>query len=590
MSKNLNSFNKFDQNSINELIKKINNNHRIMLPAIQRKFVWTEEKILKFIDSILLGYPIGIFLFWELDGKFINENKKIFTFYEFIKKFNDRDIGKNDDKIEHFDLNIDDYIAVLDGQQRLTALNIAINGYIETKKNKYGKNTDTTKKYLYINILNKPKKDKKEEDLYYDIAFVKAEEREEYEAKFWRPLNEIIDSELDITKYMENLNIKKEDQINAFQNISNVSSIFNNPNRVPYYLIKTKDIDIVLELFVRVNSGGQVLQKSDLLFSTIISTWAEGREKIDNLIDVLNRKEKGGIYRFDTDYIMRTCLYLIDKSLDMKVENFKTDNAIGKIQENWEQIERALKESVNLIEERRFNDNNITSYNAIMPIVYYIYKGGNYKDTKVKNEIFKYFIIAQLKQVFGSASNTVLKEIRNWLTHENHELKSKNFTLKQLDGFESVRKNFKIDEEEINSWFKFTKGQYTYLVLSLIREGMDNGSDFHQDHMHPDAILKHIDAFSPYKDNLANIQLIPATKNLRKSKEELEDWIKNDPINNIPQDCPKDENGNYIFTESKDFIEFYIARRKILKEKLFKIFGFEYDKNEEIDITLDSNE
>lgn len=586
MGNNLNKFNEFDKKSINKILEKINDNHKIMLPAIQRKFVWTEEKILKFIDSILLGYPIGIFLFWELDGNFLNENKKTFIFYEFIKKFNDRIINKND-KIECFNPEIDNYIAVLDGQQRLTALNIAINGFIETKKNKYGKNSNMTKKYLYINLLSQLK-DNGEDELYYDLAFVKEEEKEEYETKFWRPINEIINPNLDIEKYIEQLNISETNKIKAYENINNVCEIFNDPNRVPYYLIKTVDIDMVLELFVRVNSGGQVLQKSDLLFSTIISSWVGGREKIDDLIDYINRKEKGGIYKFNIDYIMRTCLYLLDRPLDMKVDNFKKDNAIGEIQEKWDKIEEALKLTVNLLEERKFNDNNITSYNAIMPIIYYIYKGGNYKDNEVKNELYKFFIIAQLKQVFGGASNTILKDVRDILTDEkNHELKCKKFTLEQFNGFESVKKNFHIDEEEIESWFKLTKGQYTYLVLSLLKGGMDNGEEFHQDHLHPNGILKNIEEFKPYKDKLANIQLIPAPKNLRKSKDELKDWIAADPMNNIPQECPKNENGEYKYTESKDFLKFYAARRKQLKKKLYELFKFNYNEGEEIDITID---
>ena len=580
---------KFDRKSINEILKKINNNHRIMLPAIQRKFVWNEEKMLKFIDSILIGYPIGMFLFWELDGKFLIENKKNFSFYKFINKFNDREINKNE-KIEDFEPKIEDYIAVLDGQQRLTALNIAIHGWIETKKSKFGKNKDLTKKILYINLINRPEKNKEEDELFYDIAFVKEEEKEEYEKKFWRPINEIRDiKDSDIENYIKTINIPNEYILRVFENIKHESDTFNDENRVPYYLIRTKDMDMVLELFVRVNSGGQVLQKSDLLFSTIISSWDDGREKIDNLIDNLNRKAKGGIFKFDIDYIMRTCLYLLDRPLDMKVGNFKNENTIEKIKNNWEKIEWAFNRTVDLLEERKFNDSNITSYNAIMPIIYYIYKGGDYKEPYIKNELFKYFIIAQLKQVFGGASNSTLKDVRKKLVidEEKFELKNKKFNLKQLEGFSSGRNDFEIDEDEIDNWFKLNKGQYTYLVLSLIREGMDNGMDFHQDHMHPAALLKDNDNFKYYKDKLANIQLIPASKNLRKSKEELKDWIAEDPIQNIPQDCPKDDNGNYIYTESKDFLEFYTARRKILKKKLYKIFGFEYNDKENTDISRD---
>ena len=37
----------------------------IVLPAIQRDFVWPEEKVLRLLDSIMRGYPIGIALLWE---------------------------------------------------------------------------------------------------------------------------------------------------------------------------------------------------------------------------------------------------------------------------------------------------------------------------------------------------------------------------------------------------------------------------------------------------------------------------------------------------------------------------------------------
>ena len=39
--------------------------HEIVLPAIQRNFVWDEQKIVKLLVSILRGYPIGIVLMWE---------------------------------------------------------------------------------------------------------------------------------------------------------------------------------------------------------------------------------------------------------------------------------------------------------------------------------------------------------------------------------------------------------------------------------------------------------------------------------------------------------------------------------------------
>lgn len=40
-------------------------NEEIVLPAIQRDFVWPKEKIEKLFDSIIREYPIGMVLLWE---------------------------------------------------------------------------------------------------------------------------------------------------------------------------------------------------------------------------------------------------------------------------------------------------------------------------------------------------------------------------------------------------------------------------------------------------------------------------------------------------------------------------------------------
>ena len=50
--------------SITNLLNQIKN-EEIVLPAIQRDFVWPEDKVLRLLDSIMRGYPIGIALLWE---------------------------------------------------------------------------------------------------------------------------------------------------------------------------------------------------------------------------------------------------------------------------------------------------------------------------------------------------------------------------------------------------------------------------------------------------------------------------------------------------------------------------------------------
>ena len=103
---------------IAEIIKRIDSN-QLFLPALQRKFVWKTEQIESLFDSIMQGFPIGTFLFWELnDPKAIND----YVFYEFVDHYHVRK-SRNEEAILSGRKNI---VSVLDGQQRLTSMNIAL--------------------------------------------------------------------------------------------------------------------------------------------------------------------------------------------------------------------------------------------------------------------------------------------------------------------------------------------------------------------------------------------------------------------------------------------------------------------------------
>ena len=39
--------------------------NEIVLPAIQRDFVWDRDRIVTLLDSIMRGYPVGIVLLWD---------------------------------------------------------------------------------------------------------------------------------------------------------------------------------------------------------------------------------------------------------------------------------------------------------------------------------------------------------------------------------------------------------------------------------------------------------------------------------------------------------------------------------------------
>ena len=152
--------------TIKETITNIDGK-KYLLPSIQREFVWNVDQITKLFDSLMLGYPIGSFLFWEVEGA----NTKEFIFYEFLRDYHEKENTHN----TKANLNgIETVTAILDGQQRLTSLYVGLMGTYAYKKPYFrydNPNAYPTRK-LYLNLLAKSEHD----DWTYDFAFLTNDE------------------------------------------------------------------------------------------------------------------------------------------------------------------------------------------------------------------------------------------------------------------------------------------------------------------------------------------------------------------------------------------------------------------------------
>ena len=185
----------YEKKSIQAIIYDINSG-KMYLPAIQRKYVWGDSQITRLMDSIMLGYPIGTFLFWKVKKTIVNE--KEYSMYEFIKDYHDRDKYKNPPAPQPFPPGIGDETikAVLDGQQRLTSLYIALQGSVSRKLPYKRWKTDDAfpKKELYFNLHSKKIDD---EDISYEFRFLTVEEAAKNKGdKLWYLVKNILNLHL----------------------------------------------------------------------------------------------------------------------------------------------------------------------------------------------------------------------------------------------------------------------------------------------------------------------------------------------------------------------------------------------------------
>lgn len=566
-------------NSIKELIH-IYGNNKLVIPAIQRKYVWNEKKICDFFESIMREFPIGQILVWNIKGEYINEGK--INFYNFLPKYDEQDNKIN--------LNVEipveeekEYGAILDGQQRIQSLIIGLNGSFKNKNSK-------KEKELYIKLSNIKKNNQEESDEYetnevlnkeidlseddyeymYEFKFLRDNEVKKSEEAWYKVKNILnVNGSSGIRKEIDALDKLKSDEEKDFardilntlkerMTSSDVLSIKNIPN------FKIEDI---LEIFVRTNSGGEELSKSDLLFSTVVAKWNEGRDIIDNFLKEINNNGSSLKFRFTNDFIMRTFLYIEgandDKDLTMKISNF--DYIANNVKKDWDNISKAIRKTVNKLRLRGYSDQTIKAINAIIPIVYYFYNKGSSKK-KDLDEIEKYIVSSQLNQIYGTASNTALKITRTILKNKK-EFRLKDFiTENKMPG----NKTFIPTENDMKQWMNYKKGsQYSLLLLKILYDDIDMGKQYyHQDHVHPKKIIdeQNNKRFSELRDNIPNLELLIGSENEEKLATPLKIWLQNNPKKRV----------KYIkkntSLEIEDFENFYKIRSENMVKELKKKF------------------
>lgn len=546
--------------------------HTLLLPDIQREYVWDYQEIERLFESIVDDYPIGSCIFWKTNRTTINEEKP--NLYYFLREFK-RWKSKNE-KAPDILSKESDYYIVLDGQQRITSLNIALYGSYTYFKGGRGHAWDNPKSWLT-------------KELYYNLDYYQiTEEDDENPRKRFLFLTK---EEAETGNYFKIKNLLLHDKLQWFvvalnqitndtQVIDDLSTLFDRLHDssgnglIHYYCISENTYDEALDIFVRVNSTGRKLSKSDLLFSTLIDGWKGGKENIENLLATMNSKGDG--FNFNRDYLMRLCLVLVDANTNLKI-NSLTQKTVFSIRDNWNHINAAVDTMSSVLADVGLSNETISSYNATMPIAYYLYKGGKIKDNPAKKEVRKFLSVAMAQRLFGVASNDALNKTRNVL--KEVDCKKTSFSLALFSEITLTGgRTFSVTERDIDYWLdNYEKGQSTYLLLALLYPNYKLSQvAFHQDHCHPHVSFdnkniaplslseEQIKLWQKKRNLLPNLQFLEGTENESKNKTPLKVWVAS---GNTFAYYPEG-----ISLDLIDFDAFFDARRKLIKKELASIF------------------
>lgn len=255
--------------SIAAVIRALNSQY--FLPAIQREFVWKTGQIVSLFDSIMRGYPISSFLFWQLK----EENRDKWEAYRFIENAKQ---GGTHNELANID-GAHQIMLVLDGQQRLTSLLVGLKGTytIKTKYRRWDDPKAWIRQRLHLDLLKNPREVVEEDSgpeggIYHGFSFM-ADTPEPDINHHWFRVGKILDfdSEDAFDEFCEREEEKlPEDvtkrQISIFRrNIARLYRAVWKDEVIAFYTEQDQDYDRVLDIFVRANEGGTKLSRSGLI-------------------------------------------------------------------------------------------------------------------------------------------------------------------------------------------------------------------------------------------------------------------------------------------------------------------------------------
>ncbi len=560
-------------------------NSEYVLPAIQREFVWDTDQICALFDSLMRGYPIGSFLFWKVEAA----EAERYTFYDFITNYHEKDAPYAPEK--HIPKG-QGATAILDGQQRLTALNIGLYGtHAERLPRMHWSNPKAyPKKRLYLNLLAPLSGEQKS----YDFQFLAVEEAKpaEGDPDKWFRVSDILgfeDSGPDMYEALEKRGLGSTPPYKV------LAALFQAVKATPSinaFLEEEQDPDRVLDIFVRVNSGGTQLSYSDLLLSMATNQWTElnAREEVRTLVTEL--KGFGDGFAFSKDLVLKTGLVLTDvPDVGFKVSNFTQAN-MAAMETAWPAIRSALLTSANLLADFGYTGRTLTADSVMIPIAYYVHLrdlGQPYlessQDAHDRKLVRDWVARSLMKRgIWGSGLDSLLRSLRDAIRDHG----SAGFPVDALDAAMPAGKSLKFNDEEVNELLDLTFGnKRVFPVLAALYPGLDFTKTFHVDHIFPRSRFtkaklaaagvpsESLDEFVSKVNGLANLQLLPGAANVEKQAVLPAEWLHGPHftsdaartqyvVDNDLEDLPASITG---------FLEFYELRRAALESRLKSALG-----------------
>ncbi|WP_332246944.1 nuclease, EndA/NucM family protein [Helicobacter pylori] len=327
-------------------------------------------------------------------------------------------------------------------------------------------------KRLYLNLKHQPNMDNPEDNYRFEFHAQKPENDKEH---FWFKVGDILELK-SVINYAREHNLGNEES----ELLETLNKAFHDKQLISFFEETEKNLNKVLNIFIRVNSGGVKLSYSDLLMSILTANFSSDiREKMNELVDALKDK---GFSNVGQDQVLKTCLLLIGKDTTFELKNFNKKN-IKEIEENWEKITDSIYDAAELLETSGYAGYLGSAY--ILSSLAYFYFLNSKMNENDKKQALKFVRNAQITSYFSNSTDTKLNNIAN--------------SMKDAQTFEAFNHNLakhqtsplKITNDSIEEMMCSSSHALVFPILQILYQNLNcKTNTFHIDHIYPKSKFK----------------------------------------------------------------------------------------------------
>ncbi|MEV4490690.1 DUF262 domain-containing protein [Micromonospora coxensis] len=505
--------------SIGELIDQISS-AEIMLPEIQREYVWKPTQVAKLMDSIYRGYPFGSLLFWQTDDA--PETRAMSVSGPEVKPLRPP-------------------LFLLDGQQRLTSLHRVFTNHPDAQ--------------VVFHVENQ-RFQNQSAATQRDPKWIKVADVLDPKASMLRLTQQLLDAGSALADH------------EIEQRLSQIKQL--RDRRFVMEVLKGFPYDEVAEIFVRVNSGGRRLGTLDLAMATLSTRWTGVLAKLQDEADYWLQRGYGDI---DVNFLSRALAgVVLGRGLSVWSPGRLRQTKDTELERGWEVVKLGLRRLIPLLQAnlRLTRSDPLPSMIVLIPLVVLLGERVDEPIDKATSDgIVYWLLLATIQTRYSTSTDTKLsQDIR---------------AARQPDPIGALLESLNVESSRAEVTERALRGrtkESPYFFLSLlvaqargardwwygtdILPAFDDAQKLEHHHIHPTATLD--DRFDKNVINdLANLVFISTKANKQINGRTPAKYFPTLDAQELRAHCvPLDED----LRDADGYGRFLVARRQLLAEAM----------------------